>query len=49
MEYADIPTSLRLPEDTVDRLRHVAGRILFSSPEFKKLVNNLGGEVPDNH
>jgi len=48
MEYADIPTSLQLPEDTVDRLRQVAGRILFSSPEFKKLVNDLGGEIPDN-
>lgn len=46
LEYADIPTALQLPEDTVDRLREVAGRILFSSPEFKKLVRDLGGEIP---
>ena len=48
MEYADIPTALQLPEDTVDKLREVAGRILLSSPEFKKLVNNLGGKISDN-
>jgi NTE family protein len=46
LEYADIPTALQLPEDTVDRLREVAGRILYSSPEFKKLVRDLGGEIP---
>lgn len=48
MEYADIPTALQLPEDTVDRLREVAGRILYSSPEFKELVKNLGGQIPDS-
>jgi NTE family protein len=46
MEYADIPTALQLPEDTVDRLREVAGRILYSSPEFIELVKNLGGQIP---
>lgn len=46
MQYADIPTSLQLPEDTVDRLREVAGRILYSSSEFKELVRDLGGQIP---
>jgi NTE family protein len=49
IKSAAIPTALQLPEDTVDRLRKVAGRILFSSTEFKKLVNDIGGEIPDNH
>ena len=46
MEYADIPTALQLPEDTVDRLREVAGRILFGSEQFQKLVRDLGGQIP---
>jgi len=46
MEYADIPTSLQLPEDTVDRLREVAGRILYGSEQFQKLVRDLGGKIP---
>jgi NTE family protein len=49
MEFADIPTALQLPEDTVDRLRKVAGRILYSSEQFKKLVTDLGGKIPDNN
>lgn len=46
MEFAEIPTSLYLPEDTVDRIRHAARHILFSSPEFQKLVKDLGGVIP---
>ncbi len=46
MEYADIPTALQLPEDTVDRLREVAGRILYGSDQFQKLVRDLGGKIP---
>jgi len=49
MEFAEIPTSLYLPEDTVDRIREAAGHILFSSFVFKKLVNDLDGEIPENH
>ena len=45
MEFADIPTSLSLPEKTVDRIRDVAGKILFASPEFKELVENLDAGV----
>ena len=46
MQYADIPTSLQLPEDTVDRLLEVAGRILYDSEQFQKLVRDLGGKIP---
>ncbi|MGD9231202.1 MAG: hypothetical protein PVJ20_10350 [Desulfobacterales bacterium] len=46
IKYADIPTSLQLPEDTVDCLRQVASRILFGSEQFQKLVHDLGGKIP---
>ena len=49
LRCADIPTALQLPEDTVDRLREVAGLILYSSEQFKKLVTDLGGKIPDYH
>ena len=48
MEYADIPTSLQLPEDMVDRLREVAGRILYDSKQFQKLIRDLGGNIPSS-
>ena len=47
--YADIPTALQLPEKTVDRLRAVAGRILFESKPFQDLVRELGGRIPAVH
>jgi NTE family protein len=47
MEFSEVPTSFYLPEDTVDKIRNAAGRILFSLPEFKRLVRELGGELPD--
>jgi len=46
IKYTDVPTSLQLPEDTVDRLRQVAGRILYGSEQFQKLVRDLGGKIP---
>ena len=44
--FTTIPTKLSLPEETVDRLREVAGRILYDSKEFQKLVHDLDGEIP---
>ena len=41
-----IPTSLRLPAQEVDKLREVAGRILYADENFQRLVKNLGGAVP---
>jgi NTE family protein len=45
--FLDIPTSLELPAGQVDRLREVAGRLLYANSEFQKLVNNLGGKIID--
>ncbi len=47
--YADIPTSLQLPEEAVDRLRAVAGHILYKSKSFQDLVRELGGRIPETH
>jgi NTE family protein len=44
--FTTIPTKLSLPEETVDRLREVAGRLLYDSKDFQKLIQNLGGEIP---
>ena len=44
--FQNIPTTLSLPDDTVDRLREVAGRILYASDPFQKLVRDLGGRIP---
>ncbi|UCD32050.1 MAG: hypothetical protein JSV38_15030 [Desulfobacterales bacterium] len=46
VQYADIPTSLQLPENTIDRLREMAGRILYGSKQFQRLVRDLGGNIP---
>jgi len=44
--FSSIPTSFNLPDESVDALIEVAGRILYSSEEFQKLVDDLGGEIP---
>ena len=44
--FLDLPTSFNLPDADVDRLREVAKRILYSRPEFQKLVRDLGGNIP---
>ena len=46
MEFSEIPTSLYLPEETVDRLREVAARILYDSNPFQNLIRDLGGRIP---
>lgn len=44
--FQGIPTALTLPEEQVDKLREVAGRLLYSQESFNKLVNDLGGKIP---
>ena len=44
--FLDLPTSFDLPEADVDRLREVGKRILYSRPEFQKLVRDLGATLP---
>jgi len=42
-----IPTSWRLKADQVDKLREVAGRILYADENFQSLVRKLGGKIPE--
>jgi len=44
--FSSISTSLSLPKKEVDRLIEVAGRILYESKEFQRLVSDLGGNIP---
>ncbi len=39
-----LPTSFVLPAESVDRLRTAAGNILFDSPDFQRLIKDLGAE-----
>lgn len=43
-----IPTTLSLPEEQVDRLRGVAGRLLYSNTEFLKLLDDIGATIPSH-
>ncbi len=40
--FQSIPTALTLDPDAVDRLRAIARKLLLGSPDFKKLVSDLG-------
>jgi NTE family protein len=39
------PTSFVLPAEAVDRLRAAAGTIIMASPEFQRLLTNVGARV----
>jgi len=39
------PTSFVLPAEAVDRLRGAAGAIISDSPEFKRLLKDVGGAI----
>lgn len=39
------PTTFVLPPEAVDRLRAAAGTIVLDSPEFKRLLNDLGATL----
>ncbi len=42
------PTSFALPPEAVDRLRAAAGKIILASPEFQRLLKDVGAKVvPD--
>ena len=44
--FQEIPTALTLPTEQVDKLRKVAGKLLYSQDSFNKLVKDLGGKLP---
>ncbi len=39
------PTSFVLPAEAVDRLRAAAGTIILASPEFQRLLKDVGAKV----
>jgi NTE family protein len=39
------PTSFALPSDAVDRLRTAAGTIILASPEFQRLLKDVGAKI----
>jgi NTE family protein len=39
------PTSFVLPPEAVDRLRAAAGRIILDSPEFQRLLKDVGARI----
>ncbi len=43
----DLPTSFVLPAEAVDRLRAAAGKILIESPDFQRLLKDIGARIVD--
>ena len=43
------PTSFVLPAEAVDRLRAAAGTIILASPEFQRLLKDVGAKVVEGH
>jgi NTE family protein len=41
----ELPTSFVLPDEAVDRLRNAAGAIIKESPEFQRLLKDVGAEI----
>ena len=41
----DLPTSFVLTPEAVDRLRAAAGTILLGSPDFQRLLKDIGAKV----
>jgi NTE family protein len=44
--FMDLPTSFVLKEESIDRLRDVAGRLMRESKEYQALVRDMGGSPP---
>jgi len=45
--FENLPTSLQLEPETVDRVRVKAGEMLYQSEDFRKLIADLGGTIPE--
>ena len=41
----ELPTSFSLSAEAVDRLRAAAGEIIIASPEFQRLLQDVGGKI----
>jgi NTE family protein len=44
--FYELPTSFALDDEQVDKLREIAGRLLRESPEYRKVLQELGGSPP---
>ena len=46
LDYLNLqPTTFVLPPEAVDRLRAAAGKIIMDSPEFQRLLKDVGARV----
>jgi NTE family protein len=41
----ELPTSFSLPAEAVDRLRAAAGKIIMASPDFQRLLKDVGARI----
>ncbi|PLP99135.1 patatin-like phospholipase family protein [Cupriavidus pauculus] len=41
----ELPTSFSLPAEAVDRLRAAAGKIILESPDFQRLLKDVGARI----
>jgi NTE family protein len=41
----ELPTSFYLPDEAVDRLRAAAGKAIMASPDFQRLLKDLGARI----
>jgi len=42
-----VPTSLALEPEQVDNLREIASKLLYENREFRRLVQDIGGRMPE--
>jgi NTE family protein len=48
IEYLNqLPTSFYLPDEAVDRLRAAAGKAIMASPDFQRLLKDMGTRIVD--
>lgn len=41
----ELPTSFSLPPEAVDRLRAAAGKLIMASPDFQRLLKDVGARI----
>jgi NTE family protein len=41
--FMNLPTTFVLPDEDIDRLREVAGRLMRQSAEYESIVHDMGG------
>jgi len=41
----ELPTTFRLSDEAIDRLRAAAGKIIMASPDFQQLLQDIGARI----